>query len=64
MCTIQTNTGVRRPLEGTRIALRQLGSISKSPHEEALTLKNCSFGWGEDAVPVVQDVDLSVRVAG
>ncbi|KAJ9611765.1 hypothetical protein H2200_004949 [Cladophialophora chaetospira] len=47
---------------GDSIAMRPLGSISKSPHEEALTLKNCSFGWEDGSMPVVQDVDLSVRV--
>ena len=43
------------------IEMRRLGSVSRSPHEEALTLKNCSFGWKEEETPIVHDVDLSVR---
>ncbi|KIY02825.1 uncharacterized protein Z520_01290 [Fonsecaea multimorphosa CBS 102226] len=43
------------------VEMRQLGSANSSVTEEALVLKNCSFGWSEQSAPVVQDVDLSVR---
>ncbi|KIW87337.1 uncharacterized protein Z519_11973 [Cladophialophora bantiana CBS 173.52] len=42
------------------IEMSQLSGANRSPVEEALVLKNCSFGWSEQSVPVVQDVDLSV----
>lgn len=54
--------GITGSSRGDSMAMRQLGSISKSPHETALTLKNCSFGWGDGDVLAVQDVELSVRV--
>ncbi|RMZ85783.1 hypothetical protein DV737_g342, partial [Chaetothyriales sp. CBS 132003] len=37
-------------------------SITRSVSDEALVLKNCSFGWKEDARPVVHDIDLSIRI--
>ncbi|RMZ87350.1 hypothetical protein DV736_g5417, partial [Chaetothyriales sp. CBS 134916] len=37
-------------------------SITRSMTDEALVLKNCSFGWKEDARPVVPDIDLSIRI--
>lgn len=43
------------------IEMRTMASISRSHADEALALKNCSFGWNEHAPPVVRDVDLSVR---
>ncbi|KAK4946454.1 hypothetical protein LTR10_014653 [Elasticomyces elasticus] len=43
------------------IEMGRLGSISRSLAEEALILRNCSFGWNEDAPRVVQDVDLSIK---
>ena len=46
---------------GDSIPLRPLGSISKSPHDETLRLKNCSFGWKEEEMAIVHDIDLSIR---
>ncbi|ETN39964.1 uncharacterized protein HMPREF1541_06191 [Cyphellophora europaea CBS 101466] len=36
-------------------------SVSRSPADEAVSLKNCSFGWEQDAEPVIKDVDLSLQ---
>jgi ABC-type multidrug transport system fused ATPase/permease subunit len=41
--------------------MTQLGS-GRGPQEEALTLKNCSFGWKEESGPAVHDIDLTLRV--
>ncbi|KAI1609253.1 putative multidrug resistance-associated protein [Exophiala viscosa] len=43
------------------IEMGRLGSISRSLANEALTLRNCSFGWTGDAPHVVQDIDLSIK---
>ena len=36
-------------------------SVSRSPANEAISLKNCSFGWERDVQPVIKDVDLCIR---
>ncbi|OQV08053.1 hypothetical protein CLAIMM_12380 [Cladophialophora immunda] len=48
-------------VDAESVEMRRLGSVNTSTTEEALVLKNCSFGWSEQTAPVVQDVDLSVR---
>ena len=39
--------------------MRRLGSVSRSPADDAVVLKNCSFGW--ERHPIVKDIDLSLR---
>ncbi|OAG36213.1 hypothetical protein AYO21_09607 [Fonsecaea monophora] len=41
--------------------MSRLRSAGSSTVEEALVLKDCSFGWTEHGPPVVQDIDLSVH---
>jgi ATP-binding cassette, subfamily C (CFTR/MRP), member 1 len=36
-------------------------SVSRSPADEAIALRNCSFGWESGSEPVVKDVDFSIR---
>lgn len=52
-----------RTTGGESMEMRTFGSVSRSPADEALVLKNCTFGWNEDDRPVVQDVDISIRAA-
>lgn len=44
------------------VEMMRLGSVTRSPADEALTLRNCSFGWKETGRPVINDIDLSVPV--
>jgi ATP-binding cassette, subfamily C (CFTR/MRP), member 1 len=37
-------------------------SVTRSPADEAISLKNCSFGWKQEETPVVKDIDLSLRI--
>lgn len=48
---------------GASIEMTRLQSVSRSPADEALTLKNCSFGWREGAPAIVHDIDLSVKAS-
>ncbi|KAK6385471.1 hypothetical protein LTS17_001039 [Exophiala oligosperma] len=43
------------------ISLRRM-SVSRSPADDAIVLKNCSFGWGRGSEPVVKDINLSLSV--
>lgn len=43
------------------IPMRRM-SVSRSPADEAISLKNCSFGWERGTEPVIKDVDFSIRV--
>ncbi len=45
---------------GQSIEMRRLGSMSRSPADEILSLKNCSFGWDKYGLPVVHDLDISI----
>ena len=47
--------------QGESIEMRRLGSVSRSPADEVLSLKNCSFGWQQHGEPVINDIDLSIR---
>ena len=49
------------PARGESIEMRRFGSVSRSPADEALSLKNCSFGWKKGGQAIVQDMDLSVQ---
>lgn len=46
--------------QGQSFEMRRLGSVSRSPADEILSLKNCSFGWEKTGLPVVHDIDLSI----
>lgn len=36
-------------------------SVSRSPANEAISLRNCSFGWERGVPPIIKDVDLTIR---
>ena len=44
--------------QGSSIEMRRLGSVSRSPADEVLNLRNCAFGWKSGAV--VHDIDLAI----
>ena len=50
-----------QPRQENSIEMRRLGSVSRSPGDEILSLKNCSFGWERSGSPVINDLDLSVQ---
>ncbi|KAJ9499582.1 hypothetical protein H2202_005165 [Exophiala xenobiotica] len=47
--------------EPDSLEMSPLGTVSRHPVDEAVALRNCSFGWNESARPVVQDIDLSIQ---
>lgn len=44
---------------GEGIPMRTM-SVSRSPADDAVSLKACSFGWDADADPVIKDADFSL----
>lgn len=45
---------------GTAIEMRRMGSVSRSPTDEALSLKGCSFGWSKGEL-ILKDLDITIR---